>query len=134
MIQLYSTLALSSEVTVFLRMSPAKVHVRELTSRCCSQCRQDYSPHRGGRYRRPHDPLLLPAHSHQAQFCNKLEIIFREVSLSCEDTAATKNEDGFYQKKIRGLSPRANYTDGATVACRRSYCQRLPIEGAKWSA
>jgi hypothetical protein len=32
--------------------------------------------------------------------------------------------------KLRGLSPRANYTDRATAACRRSYCQLLRIEGA----
>jgi hypothetical protein len=25
--------------------------------------------------------------------------------------------------KLRGLSPQANYTDQATAACRRSYCQ-----------
>jgi hypothetical protein len=33
-----------------------------------------------------------------------------------------------------GLSPQANYTDRATAACRRSYCQLLRIEGATWSA
>jgi hypothetical protein len=37
-------------------------------------------------------------------------------------------------KKIHGLSPRANYTDRATAACRRSDCQLLRIEGATWSA
>jgi hypothetical protein len=36
--------------------------------------------------------------------------------------------------KLHGLSPRANYTDRATVACRRSDCQLLRIEGATWSA
>jgi hypothetical protein len=35
--------------------------------------------------------------------------------------------------KLHGLSPRANYTDRAT-ASRRSDCQLLRIEGAKWSA
>jgi hypothetical protein len=35
--------------------------------------------------------------------------------------------------KLHGLSPRANYTDWATTACRRSYCQLLRIEGATWS-
>jgi hypothetical protein len=29
--------------------------------------------------------------------------------------------------KLHGLSPRANYTDRATAACRRSYCQLLRI-------
>jgi hypothetical protein len=31
-------------------------------------------------------------------------------------------------KKLHGLSPRANYTDRATAACRRSDCQLLRIE------
>jgi hypothetical protein len=38
------------------------------------------------------------------------------------------------QNKLRGLSPRANYTDRATAACRRNDCQLLRIEGATWSA
>jgi hypothetical protein len=38
------------------------------------------------------------------------------------------------QNKLHGLSPRANYTDRATAACRRSDCQLLRIEGATWSA
>jgi hypothetical protein len=36
--------------------------------------------------------------------------------------------------KFHGLSPRANYTDRATAACRRSDCQLLRVEGATWSA
>jgi hypothetical protein len=35
---------------------------------------------------------------------------------------------------LHGLSPRMNYTDQATVACRRSDCQLLRIEDATWSA
>jgi hypothetical protein len=31
--------------------------------------------------------------------------------------------------KLHGLSPRANYTDRATAACRGSDCQLLRIEG-----
>jgi hypothetical protein len=38
------------------------------------------------------------------------------------------------KKKLHGLSPRANYNDRATAACRRSNCQLLRIEGATWSA
>jgi hypothetical protein len=38
------------------------------------------------------------------------------------------------RKKLHGLSPRANYTDRATSACRRNDCQLLRIEGATWSA
>jgi hypothetical protein len=36
--------------------------------------------------------------------------------------------------KLHGLSPRANYTDRATAACRRSDCQLLRKESAMWSA
>jgi hypothetical protein len=35
--------------------------------------------------------------------------------------------------KLHGLSPRSNYTDRGTAACRRSDCQLLRIEGATWS-
>jgi hypothetical protein len=38
------------------------------------------------------------------------------------------------KEKLHGLSPRANYTDRATAACRRSDCQLVRIEGATWSA
>jgi hypothetical protein len=38
------------------------------------------------------------------------------------------------QNKLRGLGPRAKYTDRATAACQRSDCQLLRIEGATWSA
>jgi hypothetical protein len=38
------------------------------------------------------------------------------------------------KNKLHCLSPRANYTDLATAACRRSDCQLLRIEGATWSA
>jgi hypothetical protein len=44
-------------------------------------------------------------------------------------------ERKFYnEKKLHGLSPRENYTDRATAACRRSDCQLLRIEGTTWSA
>jgi hypothetical protein len=36
--------------------------------------------------------------------------------------------------KLHGPSPRANYTDRATAACRRSDCQLLWIERVTWSA
>jgi hypothetical protein len=36
--------------------------------------------------------------------------------------------------KLRGFSPQANYTDRATAASRRSYCQLLRIESFAWSA
>jgi hypothetical protein len=37
------------------------------------------------------------------------------------------------ETKLHGLSPRVNYTDRATAACRRSDCQLLRIKGATWS-
>jgi hypothetical protein len=45
-----------------------------------------------------------------------------------------KNSGATPKLKLHGLSPRANYTDRATAACRRSDCQLLRIEGATWSA
>jgi hypothetical protein len=33
------------------------------------------------------------------------------------------------KKKLNGLSPRANYTDRATAACRRSECQLFADRG-----
>jgi hypothetical protein len=38
------------------------------------------------------------------------------------------------KKELHGLGPRANYTDRATAACRRSDCQLLRIKGGTWSA
>jgi hypothetical protein len=35
-----------------------------------------------------------------------------------------------YKKKLHCLSPRVNYTDRATAACRRSDSQLVRIEGA----
>jgi hypothetical protein len=37
------------------------------------------------------------------------------------------------KKKLHGLSPRANYTDRATAACRQSDCQLWRVESATWS-
>jgi hypothetical protein len=48
---------------------------------------------------------------------------------TCNDMQVVYNE-----KNSMVLSPRANYTDRATAACRRSDCQLLRIEGATWSA
>jgi hypothetical protein len=49
------------------------------------------------------------------------------VKFSCVCYFITKN-------KLHGLSLRANYTDRATAASRRSDCQLLRIKGATWSA
>jgi hypothetical protein len=45
-------------------------------------------------------------------------------------TIATSNIYLKKTNKLHGLSPRANYTDRATAACRRSDCQLLRIKGA----
>jgi hypothetical protein len=52
------------------------------------------------------------------------------------DILIVYNEDytNVDKTKLHGLSPRANYIDRATAACRRSDCQLLRIEGATWSA
>jgi hypothetical protein len=48
---------------------------------------------------------------------------------------AKESENNYVMNlKRHGLSPRANYTDPATAACRRSDCQLLRIEGATWSS
>jgi hypothetical protein len=49
------------------------------------------------------------------------------LTIRCKSAVATNN-------KLHGLSPRANYTDRATAASRRSDCQLLRIKGATWSA
>jgi hypothetical protein len=58
----------------------------------------------------PCDPFVVP-------FC-------RYYSCHIRPTAKTK---------LHGLSPRTNYTDLATAACRRTYCQLLSIEVVTWS-
>jgi hypothetical protein len=45
-----------------------------------------------------------------------------------------RNSESGATNKLHGPSPRANYTDRATAACRRSDCQLLRIKGATWSA
>jgi hypothetical protein len=51
---------------------------------------------------------------------------------SCHSSCPSHNS--LQKKKLHGLSPRANNTDRATAACRRSDCQLLRIESATWSA
>ena len=63
------------------------------------------------------------AHSH----------IFRTETdrLWCHLSTVTPNTNtsSKLKKKLRGLSPRANYTDRAAAAGRRSKCQLLRVEG-----
>jgi hypothetical protein len=51
--------------------------------------------------------------------------------MRCGDDEQTKEKVTEHNKtnKLHCLSPRANYTDRATAACRRSDCQLLRIEG-----
>jgi hypothetical protein len=53
----------------------------------------------------------------------------RNVTVDYERSSKLKKKT-----KLHGLSRRANYTDRATPACRRSDCQLLRIEGATWPA
>jgi hypothetical protein len=57
-------------------------------------------------------------------------------SISIMSINLDSNADYFRQeliKNLHGPSPRADYTDRATAACRRSDIQLLRIEGATWS-
>jgi hypothetical protein len=68
---------------------------------------------------------------HQMVFTNQM--IWR-AERPCNCYFRLRNILGIADKtQLRGLSPRAKYTDRATD-CRRSYCQLLWIEGAAWSA
>jgi hypothetical protein len=48
----------------------------------------------------------------------------------CYSIVYIKHGKPHLEKKLHGLSPRANYTDRATAACQRSDCQLLRVEGA----
>jgi hypothetical protein len=59
------------------------------------------------------------------------------IYLSCIGIHYPMSIDPRYKQqtnKLHGLSPRVNYTNRATAACRRSDCQLLRIKGATWSA
>jgi hypothetical protein len=45
-----------------------------------------------------------------------------------------RSQDGTLKAEYYSVagSPQANYTDRATAACRRSWCQFLRIEGVTW--
>jgi hypothetical protein len=58
--------------------------------------------------------------------------VIEPVASHCTDCAISAPDLIPYKKKLHGLSPRANYTDRATAACRRSDCQLLRIQGATW--
>jgi hypothetical protein len=63
-----------------------------------------------------------------------LNVFIGEAASKQQASATAKTFKTQTTNKLHGLSPRANYTDRATAACRRSDCQLLRIEGATWSA
>jgi hypothetical protein len=63
-----------------------------------------------------------------------MALTHRPKSLVHNFSAFTLHNAKTNKNKLHGLSPRANYTDRATAACRRSDCQLLGIKGATWSA
>jgi hypothetical protein len=69
----------------------------------------------------------------EKHFESRLLTYARHVSLRTNCYDVWKNYSNI-KKKLHGLSPRANYTDRATAACRRSDCQLLRIEGTTLSA
>jgi hypothetical protein len=70
----------------------------------------------------------------------KIEILIYHSSLYAlkqhEFNSTTTLKLNIIKTKLNSmvLSPRANYTDWTTAACRRSDCQLLRIKGATWSA
>jgi hypothetical protein len=58
------------------------------------------------------------------------EFSLQQITLISDEIIHSKKK----KTKLHSLSPRENYTDRATAACRRSDCQLVRIEGATWSA
>jgi hypothetical protein len=68
---------------------------------------------------------------------NYLEIVVKKLQIGIQHIyykGRVLNNIQKQKNKLHGLSPRANYTDQVTAACRRSDCQLLRIESATWSA
>jgi hypothetical protein len=89
---------------------------------------------------------VLRVHSHR--FTLRFVSVFSETrgSYAGEETRDFYPEDGDRiclrsfgklpdntTNQLRGFSPRANYTDRATAACRRSWCQLFGLRGVAWS-
>jgi hypothetical protein len=73
---------------------------------------------------------LLHTHYHPSSGTRTIGQIMADVPSGPSLTASKQQT----KNKLRGLNPQANYTNRATAACRRSKCQYLRIEGAKWSS
>jgi hypothetical protein len=96
------------------------------------------SPNDRGRVTSPftrHLPQVLQARGRSGPHtaCPPGYFDSKSKPLLSDDSDSTKQTNK-QTNKLHGLSPRANYTDRATAACRRSDCQLLRIEGAMWSA
>jgi hypothetical protein len=63
----------------------------------------------------------------------KKKIKEKEIKKCMENECRNRVGSNFFFL-LHGLSPRANYTDRATAASRRSGCQLLRIKGATGSA
>ena len=63
--------------------------------------------------------------------CDRVSVMFCSCCLEFGHPRCVCNNEVKYNEgqKLRGLSPRANYTDRAAAAGRRSQCQLLRIEG-----
>jgi hypothetical protein len=68
----------------------------------------------------------------QLLVCNHNVTFWEDASLSqiqlmyvCQETGLKYHP---LTNKLRGLSPQVNYTERATAACRRSWCQLLRVE------
>jgi hypothetical protein len=60
---------------------------------------------------------------------HSLPTIFHQVPLQTTMFTTSHIISRVHLKNLCGLSPRANYTNQATAACRRSQCQLLWLEG-----
>jgi hypothetical protein len=73
---------------------------------------------------------ILPTHTHTPKEKNS-ERAYKHTRTHARTHTHTHTHT---KRSLCDLSPRANYTDRATVAFQESKCQLLQIEGATWSA
>jgi hypothetical protein len=81
-------------------------------------------------------PANTPAIPTGDMCCSHFRLNTRIITVLHDDCFLPDPFQFILPKKTKhlGLSPRANYTDRATAACRRIDCQLLRIECATWSA
>jgi hypothetical protein len=78
----------------------------------------------------PYSTFLLRIVYHEF-ILNNFKMILLGLFIIINATYYYHDHHPYIGHKLRGLSARANYTDRATAACRRSYCQLLRIEGCR---